>query len=271
MTWPVSVVILSRNEAERIGRSIDSVSAWAGDLILIDSYSSDQTLSIVANKWTAAGRSPRDLKIYSQEWKGFLETRNQSRLMVSQPWVLWLDADEWVSQSLKQSLETFFKTTHAQSVFKIARQSEFLGRPIRHGGWYPDLKARLARSGACEWRAGPRGADVHEDLFATSQPSERPRIDGVIGHLPFRSTTEQFETNRRYADLLGRALATEYKKKGRRSPTLPFVYLKVVIKFLENYIFKLGFLDGWPGFLIAKGSAQSLRMRYQVVREALKS
>ncbi len=270
---PLTVVILTKNEEARIRRCLSSIKLLC-PVLIYDSYSTDATLAEARKTWVDAQRPPELLALVQGSWKGFTQTRNETLKWVQTPWVLWLDADEWLSEALVLELQDLGQLSCEDKIFRIPRQSFFLGRAIRYGGWYPDLKSRLARSSEVEWVSGPGGADVHEDLIEKREPrsraKSRPRFKGEIYHEGFKDQREQFETNQRYSELLALGLAARYKKEGRSPPSHWWIALKMGIKFFENYFFKGGFLDGYPGFVIARGSAQSLGMRMRKLRELLK-
>jgi len=265
----LSVVVLTLNEAERVGRCLRSLAPLVPNvsLVLLDSFSTDATISQAETAWQEIGGRPQNAVFLRRPWKGFAEARNASLDWVRAPWVLWLDADEWLSPELASELAALPERPGAELpvAYRIPRQSYFLARAIRHGGWFPDRKARLLQSGRGEWKKGPKGADVHEDLVAASWGLLR----GTIEHEPFRDVQEQIDTNRRYSALLAEGFAAELRSQGRSAPSCLYASLRVLWKFFENYVWKLGFLDGVPGLRIAWGSAQSLGWRYARTRELL--
>lgn len=265
----LTIVILTANEEKRISRCIKSLAHRKLKVVIIDSFSKDQTRRKAQKAWEEAGQSLDNLAFIEREWKGFTEARNFSLSWVNTPWVLWLDADEWIEKDLDEALDKLNELDSDIDVFKISRQSYFLGKAIKFGGWYPDRKARLGRVGQCEWRKGPRGADVHEDLFSIKD-TPRLNISGHIGHEPFLDLQEQYDTNWRYSSLLAEGLAGEYRLGKKRPKTFLEVGIKVLIKFFENYILKLGILDGKPGFIIARGSALSLWWRLNKAKQLYK-
>jgi len=267
MIGNLSVVVLSLNEAARIGRCVESLS-FAKSVVIVDSYSADGTLEAAAAAWARTGREERDLLRVQCEWQGFTRARNASLAWVKTAWVLWVDADEWVTPELAAELAQLCDNEApemaAADVYMMPRLSRFLGREIRHGGWYPDRKARLGRVGRCEWRSGPNASDVHEDLWPAS--GKRSLLRGHLGHEPFLSREEQRQTNLRYSGLLADGLARKRRESRQGPPPEWLILIKTGIKFLENYVFKRGFLDGQQGLLIALGSAQSLAWRLRKVR-----
>ncbi len=261
MNPQLSVVVLTLNEASRIRRCLDSIKIPARVLVL-DSFSTDGTLVEAQRSWKDSGRSPCHFAAVARRWRGFTEARNASLKWVQTPWVLWLDADEWLSPALNEELKTYMASRDPVPLLRFPRQSYFLGRAIRHGGWFPDRKRRMARSEQCHWRSGPFGADVHEDLEVKGDDRIYD-FKATIEHESFRDIAEQEESNDRYSTLLAEGLAQKLRAQNKRAPSQGYIAVKVAIKFIENYIFKLGILDGWPGFVIARGSAKSLRMRLE--------
>jgi (heptosyl)LPS beta-1,4-glucosyltransferase len=215
------------------------------------------------------------LTLISRAWPGFTKARNESLRWVREPWVLWLDADEWVSEEMLEwchSLERSVSVDLAP-LYQVSRQSFFLGTKIRHGGWYPDFKRRIALASRAVWRSGPHGSDVHEDLDVTETGEFSIAFEarGEIFHEPFRDESEQRATNELYSGLLAEGLAARWASEGRPAPSEIYIRLKIAIKFLENYVLKLGFLDGRAGLQIARGSAWSMGQRLRKARALLDS
>lgn len=264
MKVPLSVVILALNEKERMKRCLSSVRDFQ-QVVLIDSLSSDGTLDEARDLWNGWGEDPNALTLVSRPWPGFTQARNESLKWVRSPWVMWLDADEWVSEELKVDLKlkcaTPEKIPAVDVVYEIPRQSYFLGRKIKYGGWYPDFKKRIAPTHLADWRKGPQESDVHEDLFLKTA-TRFERIAGAhIFHEGFRNEQEQRETNDLYSTLLAAGLSKKWIQEKKVPPSALFIFFKPWVKFLENYFFKLGFLDGLAGYKIAKGSAWSMKQR----------
>ncbi len=269
----LAAVILSLNEEKRIGRCVESLFPLAQTLIVFDSGSTDATLDIVAKTWKQAGRRQSDLWIISQKWRGFLKTRNESLDWAqSHKWILWLDSDEWISSELSQELKDFFSQLKQREPLcvKIPRLSFYRGRAIRHSGWFPDKKYRLGRSGKVVWRGGPDGAQVHEDLFPTTGERDNLSLEfkGFIYHEPFLTLEEHRDTNKRYALLLAEAKFNQMERQGKIAlPGRAYIQIKACIKFIENFIFKFGFLDGISGLVICWESARGMKMRLERLRE----
>ena len=154
-------------------------------------------------------------------------------------------------------------------MIQFPRQSYFLGQSIRHGGWYPDRKRRMAHASMAHWRSGPRQSNVHEDLEIRGGSSKLLTAEAEIFHWPFRDVDEQRETNENYSTLLAEGVAQNWKEQGKNAPSKLYIAFKAGLKFVENYIFKLGILDGRAGLQIAIGSAQSMKWRLQKAKQLL--
>ncbi len=259
----LTVVVLTLNEAARIGRCVRSLRGLPPRtrLVILDSFSSDETVSVARQVWSEIGGLEADFCSVLEEWRGFTRARNRSLELCSTPWALWVDADEWLSEGLVEELASLRDWPNEVVVGRMPRLNTFLGREIRHGGWFPDVKSRVGRVGRVEWKGGPRGADVHEDLVAIGD-GERRTMRGLLRHEPFRDEAEQRDTNVRYSALLAAGLAEKWRDRGFAPPKF-FVWGRVVWKFFENYLWKRGCLDGRPGLRLALGSAWSLKERYR--------
>jgi glycosyltransferase involved in cell wall biosynthesis len=271
VTERLTVAVLTLNEEKRIGRLLESLPP-AVDLLILDSYSTDQTLAVVRQFWAEQKRSPEKLMIHQKDWRGFREARNETLRLAEKPWILWVDADEWLSPELQRELGSMdANSMDPAGLYSLSRLSYFLGHAVKHGGWYPDFKDRLAFREAVEWNAGPHNSEVHEELVLKKGSKKRIFLSSHLFHEPFLSSEEQRETNRRYSKLLAEGLAKEIRAGRRRSYPRAALYLKPIIKFFENYFWKLGVLDGRVGLLIAWGSSQSMYWRLQHTFAILKS
>ena len=246
---PISVCLVAGNEAHRIRPALDSVKDWTSEIILaIDDQVTDGT-----EKIAAAGGA----KVISQPWRGHAAHRNFAADHASQPWLLAIDADEVVSEKLRDEIIAAFHG-HAggppPAAYSFPRLSWFGGRWIRHGDWYPDRKVRLWRKAAGQWEGDPheklvlqgRVIPLRADLFHYSNAN----IDQMLGKIQVVSTifARQCQTRRcgaGWTDLTFR----------------PFW------KFFRAYVIRLGFLDGWPGYFIAWVNAFSTVARYAKVIE----
>ena len=192
----LSVVVLTRDEADRLGRCLASV-AFAHERVVLDCGSVDATESV------ARAHGARFVRA---DWPGFVAQRNRGLALATQPWVLFLDADEWLTDAAARSVTAELEAPRSAAGWRFARCNRWLGRPMRHGRWYPDRSVRCVRRGAGRWIGGR----VHERLCC-----EGPVIDlaGDIGHEPYRDIAEHVRTIRRYSDLA----AMDLRDAGRRA------------------------------------------------------
>jgi glycosyltransferase involved in cell wall biosynthesis len=242
----ISVCIIARNEEANLPRTLASV-GWADEVIVVDSGSSDGTVD-VARRCGA--------RVFVEEWKGFAAQKNSALDKATCTWVLSLDADEEVSAELAGSIRA--ATTQPDSDYQgymIARRNLFLGRWIRHGGYYPDHKVRL-------WKRG-RGAFVERPVHETA------RVDGYIGtlhgdviHHAYPTLDGYLEHMNRYSSL-GAGLAIEKQQtSGNVLSFVANVFMRPRLTFFYNYVLRLGFLDGREGLLQHLYHAQYVSWKY---------
>ena len=232
----LSVAIITFNEEANLARTLKSLTC-ADEIILIDSGSTDRTVEI-AQSFGA--------KVFQEEWKGFAGQKNSALAKCSGDWVLSLDADEEVTPELAEEILRVLNSNPSnpgKAGYFIPRRNLFLGRWIRHGGFYPDAKLRLFKRGEGRFEDRP----VHETARIQGRPGQLrcdlvhhayPTLDGYIEHMNRYST-------------LGAKLAVEQGKTSRSLLSfLTNVLLNPLATFLYNYIIRLGFLDGREGLLL---------------------
>jgi glycosyltransferase involved in cell wall biosynthesis len=230
MTTPrLSVVIVTRNEEERIRACLESV-AWADEVIVVDAESEDKTAAIA-----------RELTdhVIVRPWPGYAAQKNFGIDAARAAWVLSLDADETVSPALRADIDRVLAADGPADGYAVPRRNVFWGRWVRHGGLYPDRQIRLFRRG--RGRFGARA--VHESVG----------VEGTVGHLAGHLEHRSY---RDVADFLARAdrysslAAEDWIAQGRRVHAWDFVF-RPLGRFLGMYVVGGGFLDGTRGFLLA--------------------
>lgn len=248
---PLSITIITLNEEKKIRRAIESVK-WADDILVVDSGSTDQTVAIAKSLGARVLHNP---------WQGYGQQKNFAQTHARHPWVLNIDADEYVPEGLRKKIQAALATwtpensAEAAQGFEMPRKTLYLGRWIRHGGWYPNYLVRLAHRDFAKWSE----PQVHEQLLIQGKTS---RIEEPLCHDAFDSIADQILTNLRFAQL-GSA---DLREKGRR-PSVFKLVLKPIWKFIETYFLKKGFLDGLPGFIISVNAAHSMFLKYAFLSE----
>jgi glycosyltransferase involved in cell wall biosynthesis len=240
----LSVVLISLNEQDNIARALRSVS-WADEILVYDSGSTDRTMEIAKNMGA---------KVVQGAWQGFGKTKQAATDLASHDWVLSIDCDEEVTGALASEFHKKFPELNPQCVYKLPRSSFYLGTWIRHGGWFPDYQGRLFNRKFARWNQ----AEIHEKVEAVTEDF----LASNLNHYVFRNVEHQVNTNNRYSSLL----AKQMHKSGKSFNWFHFL-TKPGVKFFENYFLKLGILDGWAGFVIARNSAYSVFLKWTKLRE----
>ncbi|MBY0452293.1 MAG: glycosyltransferase family 2 protein [Bdellovibrionaceae bacterium] len=242
---PLSVVLISLNEQSNIGRAVQSVIGWADEVLVYDSGSTDQTCEI-ALKMGA--------RVEKGEWKGFGPTKALATSLARHSWILSIDCDEEVSSALAEELKSKWSELDSSKAYRVPRLSYYLKRWIRHGGWYPDYQVRLFNREKSGWDQSV----IHEKVQAASYDI----LVSHLNHYVFKNIEHQVQTNNRYSTLQ----AAQMHKAGKSYSLFHFL-TKPTVKFVECYIWKLGFLDGWAGYLIARSAAYSVLLKWSKLYE----
>ncbi|MBF0240148.1 MAG: glycosyltransferase family 2 protein [SAR324 cluster bacterium] len=234
----LSVAIITYNEEENIQDCLNSVKDWADEIIVLDSFSSDRTAQICT-------KFPK-VQFSQHPFDGHVQQKNRAMAMCSGEWILSIDADERVSPLLKESILDLLQNPPEGIVgAKVPRLTRHMNRDIRHGGWYPHYRYRLIRKGMGTWA----GENPHDTLELRGNGM---KLRGDLIHLSFKDLSDQVITINNFSSIA--ALARYNKGK---SPSYFKLLFKPVSKFLEIFLIKRGFLDGFQGFVIAVSSAYS--------------
>ncbi len=246
----ISVIIITKNEADNISNCIKSARLISNDIIIVDSGSTDAT---IGNARQAGA------KVISIEWTGFGAARNTGAASAHNDWVLAIDADERVTENMSTTLKKInFNDDFA--IYGFKRQNYFLGKKVRFGQWGRDTVYRLYNRRHVSWDLSP----VHEHLIG--EHTNKQMLKGSIDHYPVIREEQNREKTIRYATLN----AEKYFKQGKRS-TLEKRYLSPVFDFVKSYIFLLGFLDGKQGFVIARSTSRYVQLKYRFLHQLNKS
>ena len=230
----LSVVLITQNEEHNLALTLESVlplvADGKGEIIVVDSGSTDHTVEIAQSF---------DAKVFVEAWKGFAAQKNSAMDKASMDWVLQLDADEALEPGLAAEIEVTLKGDSPLKGFWIPRKNYFLGRWIKHGGFYPDPKLRLIR----------RGAGRFEEYGA--HPTIK--LDGSTGTLSHALIHNAYPTLRGYVDHMNSysSMGAEVAvAKGYRRFSVANIVIRPLLTFIYNYFFRLGFLDGREGLLL---------------------
>ncbi|HSZ26190.1 MAG TPA: glycosyltransferase family 2 protein [Cytophagaceae bacterium] len=242
----ISVVIITFNEERNIKRCLDSVKEIADEIIVLDSFSTDNTEKICQEY---------QVQFFKQTWLGYSKQKNVANSLAQYDYILSMDADECLSDELLSSIKKI-KNNPEYDVYIVKRLTNYCGQWIRHGGWYPDRKIRIWKRDAAKWQG-----EIHETLKLESGLS-CCTLEGDLYHYSYY----KIEDHVKKANLFTNIMALEAIKNGRIS-TMVDIFFSPGYKFFKIYFLKLGFLDGFAGFLIASISAQTAFYKHIKIRE----
>jgi glycosyltransferase involved in cell wall biosynthesis len=240
----LSVCIITFNEEVNIRRTLESVKSIADEIIVVDSQSTDNTVAL-AQSFGA--------KVFLEEWQGFARQKNSALAKASCDWILSLDADEEVSPELAQSIGALLHSQEPPplSGYQVARRNLYMGRWIRHAGYYPDRKLRLIKRGAAQFELRA----VHEDMKMEGSTGLLP---GDLIHHAYPTLEGFIEHANRYSTL-GAGMVAGQRKVGF---SVVNIVLRPLVRFIFSYFFRLGFLDGREGLLVFMNHAMYVSWKY---------
>ena len=246
----LTVTIIALNEEADLPRCLESA-RFANEIILIDTGSTDKTVKI-AQEYGA--------KVFTEKWIGYGAQKNSAHLKATSDWVLNLDADEEITPELRAEIQSVLSRAANNDPmvaegYSVSRKTYYLKKWIRYGGWYPNFVTRMCRKKSGAWTE----PQVHEELKITGTLQ---KLKHSLNHYTFSGIEDQIKTNLKYA----KQGAIELNNKGKKFSFLKLI-LKPVGKFFETYFFKLGFLDGWRGFLISINAAHSMFLKFAFLWE----
>jgi glycosyltransferase involved in cell wall biosynthesis len=241
---PFSVVIITKNAANRLGACLESAS-FADEIVVIDSGSTDGTAEL------AAGHGAR---VMQKAWLGFGRQKQFAVETARNDWVLCLDADEQVSERLRASIVAALAAPAAQA-YAMPRCNRFMGRWLRHGEGYPDWSLRLFDRRHARWSDDP----VHETVLTDAPVT---RIKGDLLHDSAETLASYLDKQNRYTTLAARAALA----RGERTGPVRLL-LSPLLRFIKFYVFRLGFLDGPPGLVHILIGCQNSFVKYAKMLE----
>ncbi|MBN21783.1 MAG: hypothetical protein CL678_10915 [Bdellovibrionaceae bacterium] len=235
----ITATLITYNEEENLPRALQSID-WVDEIIVVDSGSTDRTVEI-AKSFGA--------EVIHQNWLGYGKQKNIAHQAASFPWILNLDADEEISDSLREEILEKIKNKEIHG-YRIPRKTKYLGQWILHGGWYPNYLVRLSQKKYSKWTE----PEVHEELKVNGPIAT---MNHPIHHFTFKNLQNQIETNLRYSHQGYQELLKKNKHKN-----VFLLIFKPIGKFIETYFIKKGFLDGVAGFIISVNAAHSIFLKY---------
>lgn len=238
----ISAVIISFNEEDKIGQCLESLSGVADEIIVVDSNSTDRTVEICESFGA---------KVILQPFLGYIEQKHFAMSKANYEYVLSLDSDEALSDTLKQSI-LLIKQDSKHDTYEFNRLTNYCGKWIKHGGWYPDTKLRLWRKELGKWG----GTNPHDKVI-TGENVSCLKLKGDLLHYSIDSIEQHIDQIQKFTTIAAKAMQT----KGKQS-SLAKIFLNPLFKFIRDYFIRLGFLDGFYGFVVAFNSSYAKYLKY---------
>ena len=238
----LTAVIITKNEADNIARCINSLLTVAEEILVVDSGSEDDTVSIARNLGA---------RVIETEWKGYAQTKNYANSLAANDWILSIDADEVISDEL--AAEILSLALKQNTVYSFNRLNNYLGQWIKHSGWFPDWKIRIFDRRIGYWV----GEYVHEKLkFSTSV--KPVKLSGLLYHYSYKDDADHWKRIELYSGLSAAELYANGKKPGwikqKGGP---------IFRFFRTFVLQKGFLDGKAGWIISKRAAKTVALKYE--------
>lgn len=249
-------MLITFNADTQLGAALESLQ-FCDEIVVVDSFSSDDTVAIAVK---------HGAKVIQQTWLGFGPQKKFAVLQAKNDWVLCLDADERVSPELQLAIRAAMQQVKEQSLrknvagFEMPRCNFFLGRFLRHGEGYPDYSRRLFNRELAQWSEDV----VHEKVESTGQGMCFAKLQGDLLHQSAESLENYLLKQNRYTSMQAQILAAQGK-----CPGLGKLVLSPIFRFIKFYVFRKGFLDGWPGFVHTTIGCFNSFVKYAKTRELM--
>lgn len=243
----ISAVIITFNEEKCIERCIDSAYAVADDIVVVDSFSTDKTKQICIEK---------GVRFFEREFTGYSDQKNFGNAMAKFDHILSLDADEYLSKELEDSILEI-KEFWTDETFCMSRLSSYGGKWIRHGSWYPDKQLRLWNRNFGEWG----GENPHEKV-QFQIPRKVIHLKGDLLHQSYDDASITLNKIQLYSGLYAS------HNVGKKNPSVFSILVHTIYAFFKSYILKRGFLDGYEGLIVAIAITNHTFYKYTKLYEA---
>jgi glycosyltransferase involved in cell wall biosynthesis len=238
----LSVVIIAYNEEENIGRCIDSVQEIADEVLVVDSFSTDNTVAIARAKGA---------RVMQHQFEGHIQQKNWAKEQAAFDFVFSIDADEELSTELKKSVLSLNKNFAADG-YSVNRLNFYCGKPIKACGWYPDTKLRLWNRTKGEWK----GINPH-DKFELTAGGSIQHLPGDLLHHTYPTRESFLQQREKFADI-----SSQHLKNKNAVYLLWKMFLSAPFKFIRNYFFKCGFTEGATGLFICYHQSREVCLKY---------
>jgi glycosyltransferase involved in cell wall biosynthesis len=243
----ITAVIITKNEERNIKRCLDSLKTVADEIIVVDSYSTDNTVAICHKE---------GVRVILQEWQGYGQQKNIGNQAAVNDYILSMDADEALDADLIKAI-TEEKRKGLKGIYQVMRFNYYYGKFIRHGAEYPDKKIRLFNRTTTRWD----DKFVHETLII-AEGQETTILKGHLLHYTYYHFEEHIKKVNYYTSLA----AQDYYRRGKKAPVYKILFSPLVA-FIQAYILKRGFMDGMHGFILAVTHAYGAFVKYVKVWE----
>jgi glycosyltransferase involved in cell wall biosynthesis len=243
----ISGVVITFNEEKNIEKCLLSLQDVCDELVVVDSFSADRTEEICKRMGARFIKNP---------FQGHIEQKNFAIQQANSHYVLSLDADEELSPELKESILSV-KPVLSKHYYRFPRVTSYRGKWIRHSGWYPDKKVRLFPKETGQW-----GGDNPHDIILIPSGTQVKELKGDLKHYSYHTIAEHVQQTEKFTTI---AAQVAYNK-GKRASMVQ-VITRPIFKFIRDYIFKHGFLDGAEGFIICYINALYAFLKYAKIRE----
>jgi glycosyltransferase involved in cell wall biosynthesis len=244
----ISAVIVTLNEEANIRRCLDSV-RWADEIIIVDSGSTDRTLDICKEYGCL---------VFNHEWEGYSRQKNFAIALAKSDWVLSLDADEEITPELAKEMISAVGSASPADGYVMPRSSLFLGRWMRHGGWYPDPQLRLFKRGTGTFKDVP----LHEHIIMRDGSARIESLRNPILHYTYPTVADFVKRGDSYTTIEAEAILADGQAPRCLALRLMMIF---PLKFLETYVYKVGWRDGIHGLIAATLVSARVFMRYAKV------
>ena len=243
--YPLSVIIITQDEQDNIHDCLESVK-WAQEIVVVDSGSADETENIC--------REYTD-RFYTKDWPGFGVQKQRALELTNCDWVLSLDADERVTPELQMEIIAAIEVDSEVYGYMIPRLSHYLGKGIRHAGWYPDYTLRLVKKDKSHFS----NDIVHEKLIVDGKVG---RLNNHFMHFPYKDIAHHLQKINQYS-----SLSAQKMLESGKTVSWSMVFVKAFFGFFRAYILRKGFIDGWRGLVVSISTALSVYLKYIKLKE----